>query len=140
MTGQHTGRTPIWGNTSVKPTGQEPLPDSTATVAKILKAAGYRTGMLGAGGGPPTETEARSDRPFLACLPVTIPHAALSVPASAQAPYTDAEGNSIFEEPSCEGGHLCRCLEKNLSPNRADARHQFCEGERNLFIYSSLTA
>ena len=84
MTGQHTGRTPIWGNTSVKPTGQEPLPDSTATVAKILKAAGYRTGMLGAGGGPPTETEARSDRPFLACLPVTIPHAALSVPASAQ--------------------------------------------------------
>ena len=60
--------------------------------------------MLGARGGPPTETEARSDRPFLACLPVTIPHAALSVPASAQAPYTDAEGNSIFEEPSCKGG------------------------------------
>ena len=50
MTGQHTGRAPIWGNTSVKPTGQEPLPDSTATVAKILKAAGYRTGMLSAGG------------------------------------------------------------------------------------------
>ena len=91
------------------------------------------------GAGRPSR-EARSDRPFLAYLPATIPHAALSVPASAQAPYTDADGHSIFEEPSREGGHLCRCLEKNLSPNRADARHQFCEGERNLFIYLSLTA
>ena len=53
--------------------------------------------------------------------------------------YPDTEGYSIFEEPSREGGHLCRCLEKNLSPNRADARDRFCEGEKNLFIFSSLT-
>ena len=41
MTGQHTGHTPIRGNKRV------PLPDSTLTVAEMLREAGYVTGIFG---------------------------------------------------------------------------------------------
>ncbi|KPK87899.1 MAG: hypothetical protein AMS27_01090 [Bacteroides sp. SM23_62_1] len=41
MTGQHTGHTPIRGNKRV------PLPDSTVTIAEMLKEAGYVTGIFG---------------------------------------------------------------------------------------------
>jgi arylsulfatase A-like enzyme len=41
MTGQHTGHTPIRGNARL------PLPDSSITVAEILKEAGYSTGIFG---------------------------------------------------------------------------------------------
>ncbi len=41
MTGQHTGHTPIRGNKRI------PLPDSTVTVAEMLKEAGYVTGIFG---------------------------------------------------------------------------------------------
>ncbi len=41
MTGQHTGYTPIRGNARL------PLPDSSITVAEILKQAGYSTGIFG---------------------------------------------------------------------------------------------
>lgn len=47
MTGQHTGRTPIRGNKEVYPMGQQPLPDSSVTVAEVLKQAGYTTGLVG---------------------------------------------------------------------------------------------
>ncbi|MGD2245390.1 MAG: arylsulfatase [Candidatus Aminicenantes bacterium] len=47
MTGLHTGHTPIRGNKAVHPEGQEPLPASTITVAKLLKKAGYTTGAYG---------------------------------------------------------------------------------------------
>lgn len=47
VTGQRTGRTPIQGNMPVKPTGQKPLPDTTVTVAEMLRDSGYRTGMSG---------------------------------------------------------------------------------------------
>ncbi|QNK61518.1 arylsulfatase [Pedobacter sp. PAMC26386] len=47
MTGQHTGHTPIRGNYEIKPEGQRPLPDSTITIAKIFKKAGYATGDFG---------------------------------------------------------------------------------------------
>ncbi|NBB72907.1 MAG: sulfatase-like hydrolase/transferase, partial [Bacteroidetes bacterium] len=46
MTGQHTGRTPIRGNNEVLPIGQQPLPDSSVTVAEMLREAGYRTGLF----------------------------------------------------------------------------------------------
>jgi arylsulfatase A-like enzyme len=57
MTGQHTGRTPIRGNKEVKPIGQEPLPASAITVAEVLRAAGYATGVFGKWGlgGPGSE-------------------------------------------------------------------------------------
>src|SRR5881275_2990150 len=56
MTGKHTGHTYIRGNLE-RPTGQEPLPDSITTVADVLKAAGYATGIFGKWGlgGPDTE-------------------------------------------------------------------------------------
>lgn len=47
MTGQHTGHTYIRGNKEVQPEGQEPLADSIATVALLLKEAGYTTGAFG---------------------------------------------------------------------------------------------
>jgi arylsulfatase A len=47
MTGQTTGHTPIRGNKEVKPEGQWPIPDSTFTVAEMLKQAGYVTGGFG---------------------------------------------------------------------------------------------
>ncbi|MDD9887367.1 MAG: arylsulfatase [Candidatus Marinimicrobia bacterium] len=71
MTGQHTGHTPIRGNDEWKERGdtwnyqamfdnpflegQRPLPDSTVTVAEVLKSADYATGMVGKWGlGAPT--------------------------------------------------------------------------------------
>ncbi len=47
MTGQTTGHTPIRGNKGVKPEGQWPIPDSTFTIAEMLKQAGYVTGGFG---------------------------------------------------------------------------------------------
>ena len=71
MTGQHTGHTPIRGNDEWKERGdtwnyqamfdnpflegQRPLPDSTVTIAEVLKSADYATGMVGKWGlGAPT--------------------------------------------------------------------------------------
>jgi len=47
MTGQHLGHTPIRANREYKPEGQEPLPEGTFTVAKLFKAAGYKTAAFG---------------------------------------------------------------------------------------------
>lgn len=133
MTGQHTGRAPIWGNTSVKPTGQEPLPDSTATVAKILKAAGYRTGMLGAGGRA-AHREAQSDRPFLACLPVTIPHAALSVPASAQ-PRTRTPRETASSRNPCARAGTYADASKRTCPRTGQMLDINSVKEREIYLF-----
>ncbi len=56
MTGQHTGYTPIRGNS----TGNKKpayLPDSTVTVAELMKQAGYITGAFGKWGLGPTGSE-----------------------------------------------------------------------------------
>lgn len=47
MTGLHTGHTPVRGNKEFQPEGQEPLPDSVITIAKVMKGAGYTTGAFG---------------------------------------------------------------------------------------------
>jgi arylsulfatase A-like enzyme len=47
MTGMTTGHTPIRGNKEWKPEGQWPLPDSSLTLAEMLKQAGYITGAFG---------------------------------------------------------------------------------------------
>jgi len=47
MTGLHTGHTFIRGNREVRPEGQYPIPKDTPTLAKLLKGAGYATGMFG---------------------------------------------------------------------------------------------
>ncbi|MDO6516521.1 arylsulfatase [Zobellia uliginosa] len=47
LTGMHTGHTFIRGNKEVEPEGQYPLPDSTYTLAKAMKKAGYVTGAYG---------------------------------------------------------------------------------------------
>ncbi len=57
MTGLHTGHSYIRGNREVKPMGQEPLPKNTVTAARLLKDAGYATGLCGKWGlgGPGSE-------------------------------------------------------------------------------------
>ncbi|RMG66533.1 MAG: DUF4976 domain-containing protein [Bacteroidetes bacterium] len=47
MTGLHMGHVPVRGNRQDEPSGQFPLPDSSVTVAELLKQAGYVTGMIG---------------------------------------------------------------------------------------------
>ena len=47
MTGRHTGHTPVRGNREIKPEGQFPLPDTTATIARLLQSHGYFTAGLG---------------------------------------------------------------------------------------------
>jgi arylsulfatase A len=47
MTGLHTGHTSIRGNREIPPEGQEPMPADTFTVAKLMKEAGYTTGIIG---------------------------------------------------------------------------------------------
>ena len=58
MTGQHTGHTPVRGNgQGGGPIGNTPLPDSTLTLAEVLREAGYRTSAFGKWGlgGPDSE-------------------------------------------------------------------------------------
>jgi arylsulfatase A-like enzyme len=57
ITGQHTGHTPIRGNKGWEPEGQWPIPDSTFTMAEMLKEAGYVTGAFGKWGLGFIETE-----------------------------------------------------------------------------------
>jgi arylsulfatase A-like enzyme len=47
MTGMHTGQAYIKGNFGMLTEGNLPLPDSTVTVAELLKKAGYQTGVIG---------------------------------------------------------------------------------------------
>ena len=47
MTGLHTGHSHIRGNREVKPEGQAPMPADIFTVPRMLKKAGYVTGMFG---------------------------------------------------------------------------------------------
>jgi len=47
MTGMHTGHTAVRGNRGFKPEGQFPLPDSTRTIAAVLREKGYVTADFG---------------------------------------------------------------------------------------------
>jgi arylsulfatase A-like enzyme len=47
MTGLHMGHCPIRANREIKPEGQLPLPESTVTVAQLLKGGGYATACVG---------------------------------------------------------------------------------------------
>ena len=47
MTGLHTGHAYVRGNRAAKPEGQAPMPGDIFTVPRMLKKAGYVTGMFG---------------------------------------------------------------------------------------------
>ncbi len=47
MTGLHTGHAFIRGNTEANPYGQLPLSKGATTVARLLRQAGYRCGLIG---------------------------------------------------------------------------------------------
>ena len=47
MTGMHTGHTVVRGNYGIMPEGQFPIPDSSLTIAEVLKKAGYSSGAFG---------------------------------------------------------------------------------------------
>jgi arylsulfatase A len=57
MTGLHTGHSHIRGNREVRPEGQAPMPADIFTLPRMLKKAGYVTGMFGKWGlGAPGST------------------------------------------------------------------------------------
>jgi arylsulfatase A len=47
MTGLHSGHAYIRTNKETKPDGQQPIPADTVTIARLLRGAGYATGMIG---------------------------------------------------------------------------------------------
>lgn len=47
ITGLHTGHSQIRGNREVKPEGQIPMIEGTYTIARLMKDAGYVTGIFG---------------------------------------------------------------------------------------------
>jgi len=54
LTGLHAGHALIRDNREVKPEGQHPLAEGTVTLARLLKAKGYATAVIGKWGlGPP---------------------------------------------------------------------------------------
>ena len=59
MTGLHPGHAHVRNNSEMQPEGQKPIPDSTVTLAELLKAEGYATGAFGKWGlgGPGSEGE-----------------------------------------------------------------------------------
>ena len=65
MTGLHTGHCYVRGNREVRPMGQLPLPSETVTVAKLLRKAGYTTGLIGKWGlGGPGSSGIPNDQGF----------------------------------------------------------------------------
>lgn len=54
LTGRHLGHAYIRDNRERQPEGQEPIPETTVTIAKLLQSAGYTTAAIGKWGlGPP---------------------------------------------------------------------------------------
>lgn len=47
MTGLHTGHSQIRGNKEIKPEGQQPMEATTYTLGRLMKSAGYATGIFG---------------------------------------------------------------------------------------------
>ncbi|MEO0413558.1 MAG: arylsulfatase [Verrucomicrobiota bacterium] len=47
MTGLHTGHAFVRGNREIKPEGQAPMPADIVTIPRLLKQAGYTSGMFG---------------------------------------------------------------------------------------------
>ena len=47
LNGVHTGHAYVRGNREVQPEGQAPIPADLITIPKLLKNAGYTTGMFG---------------------------------------------------------------------------------------------
>jgi arylsulfatase A len=47
LTGLHTGHAHVRDNREIQPEGQEPLPEGTATLPRLLRAEGYATGIVG---------------------------------------------------------------------------------------------
>lgn len=47
LTGLHTGRAAIRDNRELSPTGQEPLPEESVTLAELLRPRGYATAAIG---------------------------------------------------------------------------------------------
>ena len=60
MTGLHTGHTQVRGNREITPEGQQPMREDTHTLGKLMKSAGYTTGIFGKWG-----LEIRALSPFL---------------------------------------------------------------------------
>ena len=65
MTGLHTGHSQIRGNKEIKPEGQQPMTEDTYNLGKLMKSAGYTTGIFGKWGlGYPGSTSVPANMGF----------------------------------------------------------------------------
>lgn len=65
LTGLHTGHAAIRDNKELSPTGQQPLPSESVTIATLLRQQGYATAAIGKWGlGPPGSTGDPSQHGF----------------------------------------------------------------------------
>lgn len=65
LTGLHTGHSAIRDNKELDPTGQEPLPADSVTIAGLLRQRGYATAAIGKWGlGPPGSSGDPSEHGF----------------------------------------------------------------------------
>ena len=65
MTGLHTGHSQIRGNKEIAPEGQQPMEADTYTLGKLMKSAGYATGIFGKWGlGYPSSSSVPSTMGF----------------------------------------------------------------------------
>lgn len=65
MTGLHTGHTQIRSNKEIAPEGQHPMAAGTFTLGRLMKSAGYTTGMFGKWGlGNPGSASVPNDMGF----------------------------------------------------------------------------
>lgn len=62
LTGLHTGHAAIRDNREAQPEGQEPLPGASVTLAEVLRARGYATGVVGKWGLGPHGSEGAPER------------------------------------------------------------------------------
>lgn len=126
MTGQHTGHTPIRGNS------RQPLPAASVTMAEVLRNTGYRTGLIGKWGLGEPGSEGEPNRQgfdyFFGYLNQR--HAHNYYPEYLYRNQTRYPLNNVVPEPKAEDG-------SGVATTRVDYSHDLLTAEALRFIEQS---